>query len=134
MTPNSGRSAKAAVSATTVSAAASVSAARTGTTPDAIGRRHLTGCRRSASRSATSLIRYTTPDSAQKITNAASASTTDGRCVSRWPNSSARSTTRFLVHCDGRRETSSPRIIEPLGGSTPAGDRVGSRDPADGVG
>ena len=53
-----------------------VSAAGTGSAPDAIGRRALSGCWRSLSRSAISLMRYTTPDSRQKIRNAAAARAT----------------------------------------------------------
>ena len=64
------------VSAATVSTPAVQIAAATGSAPDAMGRFVLCGCCRSLSRSSTSLIRYTTPESAQKVTNAAIARAT----------------------------------------------------------
>ena len=86
--------------------AAATSAACTGSSPEAIGRDDFRGCRRSLSRSATSFRRYTTPDSAQKIANAATAAPTALGSNRRCPNSSPAKTSRFLVQWPGRSEMS----------------------------
>src|SRR5206468_8856396 len=57
-----------------------------------------------------SLIRYTTPESAQKIAKAAIARPTacgsrNAGALPRWPNSSPAKTIRFFVHCEGRSES-----------------------------
>jgi hypothetical protein len=58
------------------------------------------------------LTRYTTLDSAQKIANAALALAMAAGSNSRTANSSPAKTKRFLVHWDGRSETSSALTIE----------------------
>src|SRR6185295_569799 len=70
--------------------------------PDAIGRFALIGWQRSLSRSKMSLTRYTTPDSPQKMTKAASARATADGTNNRMPKSNPAKTSRFLVHWLGR--------------------------------
>jgi hypothetical protein len=66
--------------------------------PDAIGRRHFKGCRASVARSATSLRRYTTPERAQKIANAAAACSAATGSRRRLPKTRPAKTKRFFVH------------------------------------
>src|SRR6516225_4515801 len=93
-----------AVSAVRPRTAAPATATGTGSAPDAIGRRALSGWLRSVSRSEMSLMRYTTPERAQKIVNAVAALPTAAGSNNRRPKSRPANTTRFLVHCDGRSE------------------------------
>ncbi len=57
-------------------------------------------------------MRYTTPDSAQKMTKAATASASAARSNSRRPNSSPAKTSRFFVHWPGLREMSRFRTAD----------------------
>jgi hypothetical protein len=89
---------QAASSAPPPSTMAVVAAVTMPTRPAAIGRSRLSGWRRSRSRSAMSLNRYTADDAAQKTANAATASNTLSESPRSWANTSAAKTRTFLVH------------------------------------
>ena len=94
----------AAVQASTARMALAVTATCGDTDPDAIGRRCFFGWRRSASRSRTSLSRYVAEAAAQKIKNVSNVRERSLHVVSTPAAAGATKTSRFLLHCRGRRE------------------------------
>src|SRR5690349_14015766 len=95
--------------------------------PEAMGRSRLMGCCASASRSRTSLTRYTAPESPQKIRNAASAGGQAARSRRCPLKSRPANTNRFFVHCCGRRDLTSSTTGAEV-------ELLGDGEAADGVG